>query len=189
MKVKMILLDRDIVEARERGDIIIEPFDGEHLGPNSYDVTLASHLMVYDYAQAGELDMDRTNSVRQITIPETGLRLEPGQLYLGATNEIIGSKRHFVPHLEGRSSIGRLGMGVHVTAGFGDLGYVGRWTLEITVVHPLRIYPNRRVAQSYFLLGMGLRADRPYSGRYADAAQIVEPIPSRFHLDKTEAEK
>ena len=89
------------------------------------------------------------DSSSKIIIPESGFLLEPGKLYLGRTLEYTKTKK-FVPMLEGRSSIGRLGMFVHITAGFGDVGFEGFWTLEIFVVQPLKIYPNVEICQIYF---------------------------------------
>ena len=108
-------------------DIIIEPFDPKRVNPNSYNLSLSNELLVYDN---DELDMKIPNPAHQITIPEEGLLLQPNKLYLGRTNEYTATSR-YVPMLEGRSSTGRLGLFIHVTAGFGDIGFAGYWTLEI----------------------------------------------------------
>lgn len=141
--------------------IIIEPFKPSRLNPNSYNLTLHNELMVYDDPL---LDMRKPNKAHTITIPETGLLLKPGTLYLGRTAEYTRTDG-FVPMLEGRSSVGRLGMCIHVTAGFGDVGFAGFWTLEITVVQPLIIYPWTEICQIYYL---GIEGDyTPYrSGKY-----------------------
>lgn len=145
----MILSDTKILKAVNSGDIIIDKFDVAHLGSNSYDVTLNNILKVYNQkildADSVYLDSD----LRDVIIPEIGIVLEPGELYLGLTNEVIGSDK-FLPMLEGRSSMGRLGVQVHQTAGFGDAGFFGRWVLEITVTKPVRIKPNIKIAQMYF---------------------------------------
>ena len=127
-------------------EIIIEPFDEKRINPNSYNLSLAGELLVYDNHV---LDMKEPNPVSRIIIPEDGLLLEPNRLYLGRTNEYTSTSR-YVPMLEGRSSTGRLGLFIHVTAGFGDIGFSGYWTLEIFCVQPVRIYPNVEICQIYY---------------------------------------
>ena len=127
-------------------EIIIEPFDEKRINPNSYNLSLAGELLVYDNHV---LDMNEPNPVSRIIIPEDGLLLEPNRLYLGRTNEYTSTSR-YVPMLEGRSSTGRLGLFIHVTAGFGDIGFSGYWTLEIFCVQPVRIYPNVEICQIYY---------------------------------------
>jgi dCTP deaminase len=92
------------------------------------------------------LDMAVEPETYELLIPENGLVLVPGRLYLGSTVEYTET-HGFVPCIEGRSSIGRLGISVHVTAGFGDIGFCGTWTLEITVAEPIRIYANIQICQ------------------------------------------
>ena len=118
--------------------------------------------------------MRAENRTETLTIPEDGLMLYPGVLYLGRTIECIGSNC-FVPIVEGRSSVGRLGISVHVTAGFCDLGFKGTITLEMHVIHPVKIYPNVPICQAYFLKPEG--AIELYKGRYQGQ---VEPTASRF---------
>ena len=127
-------------------DIIIEPFDKNKLNPNSYNLSLSNELLVYDNYV---LDMKKENKAHKIIIPEDGLILEPNKLYLGRTNEFTKTDR-FVPMLEGRSSTGRLGLFIHVTAGFGDVGFSGYWTLEIFCIQPIKIYPNVEICQIYY---------------------------------------
>ncbi len=127
-------------------EIIITPFDEKRINPNSYNLSLADELLVYEQ---DELDMKKPNPTKQIVIPEEGLLLEPNRLYLGRTNEFTKTDR-YVPMLEGRSSTGRLGLFIHVTAGFGDIGFAGYWTLEIFCVQPVRIYPNVEICQIYY---------------------------------------
>jgi len=141
----MILSGLEIA-ARVGKDIGIDPYNPSQVNPNSYNLRLHDELLVYTDLI---LDMKKENNVSKISIPATGLELEPGKLYLGRTVEHTRSEK-LVPMLEGRSSIGRLGMFVHVTAGFGDIGFNGFWTLEIFVVQPLIIYPNVEVCQIYF---------------------------------------
>ena len=141
----MILSGLEIEKNLGKG-LDISPWDRSKLNPNSYNLSLHNELMEYD---SEVLDMKKENTASSLIIPEDGLLLEPGKLYLGRTAEYTKSSE-FVPMLEGRSSIGRLGMFIHVTAGFGDIGFEGYWTLEIFVVQPLVIYPNVEICQIYF---------------------------------------
>ena len=141
----MILSGQEIKKHMGK-EIIIEPFDEKRINPNSYNLSLAGELLVYDNHV---LDMKEPNPVSRIIIPEDGLLLEPNRLYLGRTNEYTSTSR-YVPMLEGRSSTGRLGLFIHVTAGFGDIGFSGYWTLEIFCVQPVRIYPNVEICQIYY---------------------------------------
>lgn len=134
------------IKKRLHKTIEIEPYDEQRLNPNSYNLTLNNELLTYD---SDILDMKTKNEVHRIFIPPEGLVLEPGKLYLGSTNEYTAAD-DCVPMLEGRSSIGRLGLYVHVTAGFGDVGFHGCWTLEISCVQPIRIYANVEICQIYF---------------------------------------
>lgn len=127
-------------------EIIIDPFNPEQLNPNSYNLRLHNELLVYEN---DVLDMSIENPSRKIVIPEDGLLLEPHRLYLGRTVEYTATSG-FVPMLEGRSSIGRLGLFVHITAGFGDIGFRGYWTLEIFCVQPIRIYPGVKICQIFY---------------------------------------
>lgn len=141
----MILSGHEI-NARQGKSIVIEPFDEENLNPNSYNLTLHDELMVYEEVV---LDMKSANRVRRIDIPSDGLVLSPNQLYLGRTAERTET-RDLVPMIEGRSSVGRLGLFVHVTAGFGDVGFCGYWTLEMFAVQPVRIYPGVPICQIFY---------------------------------------
>lgn len=134
------------IEKRLGGDIRIEPFNRKQLNPNSYNVRLSNELLMYD---GGTLDMRKKNGIKRLTIPKEGLRLTPGNLYLGSTVELTETK-NLVPMLEGRSSVGRLGLFIHVTAGFGDVGFRGRWTLELSCVQPVVIYPGVEIGQIYY---------------------------------------
>lgn len=141
----MILSGKEI-QRRLDQDIVITPFNPAQLGPNSYNLRLHEELMVYDES---ELDMKKNHKTKKIIIPEEGLVLQPGVLYLGRTVEYTRTE-NCVPMLEGRSSIGRLGMFIHITAGFGDVGFSGYWTLEISCIHPVRIYANVQVCQIFY---------------------------------------
>ena len=119
-------------------NIIIEPFNRNQLNSNSYNVKLHNKLLIY---KENLLDMKKPNETKEIIISEEGFKLEPNQLYLGRTLEYTSTKK-FVPMIEGRSSIGRLVIFIHITAGFGDVGFSGYWTLEIFCIKPIIIYPN-----------------------------------------------
>ena len=124
----MILSGREI-ERAVGTDIIIEPFERSKVNPNSYNLTLHNELLVYENEI---LDMKKPNPTKKLVIPEEGLLLEPNKLYLGRTKEFTTTSK-YVPMLEGRSSTGRLGLCIHVTAGFGDIGFAGYWTLKFIV--------------------------------------------------------
>lgn len=127
-------------------ELVIDPFDEANLNPNSYNLTLHDELMTYEEVV---LDMRKANRVRRLTIGPEGLTLSPNQLYLGRTVERTET-HNFVPMIEGRSSIGRLGLFVHVTAGFGDIGFCGYWTLEMFAVQPVRIYAGVSICQIFY---------------------------------------
>ena len=133
----MILSGQEI-KKRMGDSIVIEPFNEDHLNTNSYNLTLHDEVMVYEEVV---LDMRQVNRVRRLKIPESGMVLTPNQLFLARTVERTET-HDLVPMIEGRSSIGRLGLFVHVTAGFGDVGFKGYWTLEMFAVQPVRIYPG-----------------------------------------------
>lgn len=163
-----------ILEQMRLGNIIIQPFNQAQLNPNSYNVTLNDELVVYD---CKVLDARKQNPVKIIKIPEEGYVLMPNVLYLGRTNEYTETY-NFVPGIDGRSSIGRLGIEIHRTAGFGDVGFKGTWTLEITAVMPVRIYPNEQIGQLYYEEITG----KPtlYNGRYNGQ---IDATPCRLHKD------
>jgi len=141
----MILSGQEIL-ARLGGDIRIEPFNPSALNPNSYNLTLHDELMVYEEVV---LDMARANRIRRISIPPEGIVLQPNQLYLGRTVERTET-HNLVPQIEGRSSVGRLGLFVHVTAGFGDVGFAGYWTLEMFAIQQVRIYAGVPICQIFY---------------------------------------
>ncbi len=141
----MILSGREI-KRRLGKDIFIEPYTSAQLGPNSYNLKLHNELMVYEDVI---LDMKHKPKVYSMVIPDEGLVLQPGILYLARTVEYTKTTA-YVPMLEGRSSIGRLGLFIHITAGFGDVGFAGYWTLEMFCVKPIRVYPNVEICQIFY---------------------------------------
>lgn len=184
----MILTDQQILTEMERGTIVIEPFDRSSLGSNSYDVHLGDTLAIY----SGEvLDARRPNPIRQFVIPQEGFVMEPHELYLGVTEEYTESHAH-VPFLEGKSSVGRLGIDIHATAGKGDIGYCNTWTLEISVKKPVRIYTSMPIGQLIYFAVKG-QVLIPYhaktSAKYAHRCD--DPVPSMMYknFNRSHAEK
>ena len=147
----MILSDTEILRHIGEGSIVIEPFDKAQLGTNSYDVCLGKYLAVYVNE---ELDARKHNEIKEIEIPEEGFVLQPGELYLGVTVEYTESHKH-VPFLEGKSSVGRLGIDIHATAGKGDVGFCNNWTLEISCVIPVRVYAGMPIGQLIYFAVQG----------------------------------
>lgn len=139
----MILSDSQILKEMEKGTIVIEPFDIRNLGSNSYDVHLGRFIAVY---KDTELDARKHNEIVHIELTKEGYTLHPGILYLGVTEEYTESHKH-VPFCEGKSSTGRLGVNIHATAGKGDVGYCNTWTLELSVVQPVKVYPGMPIGQ------------------------------------------
>jgi len=142
----MILSGKEIKKQVKEGSIAIDPFTDDQINPNSYNLRLHQDLLTYDN---DILDMREKNSVSPLVIPSEGLQLEPQKLYLGRTVERTSTDK-YVPMLEGRSSVGRLGLFIHITAGFGDIGFDGFWTLEIFCVQPIRIYSGLEICQIFY---------------------------------------
>ncbi len=139
----MILSDKQILEEIKKNNILIEPFDRSCLGTNSYDVHLGKYLAVY---KDEVLDAKKHNEIDVFDIPDEGYVLEPNKLYLGVTKEYTETLAH-VPFLEGKSSVGRLGIDIHATAGKGDVGFCNTWTLEISVTQAVKVYYNMPIGQ------------------------------------------
>ncbi|HEY5562995.1 MAG TPA: dCTP deaminase [Clostridiaceae bacterium] len=162
----MILSGREI-KNRIGKNIFIEPFSESQLNPNSYNLRLDKEILVYDN---NILDMKKENKASKFIIPEEGILLETNKLYLGRTIEYTKTTS-CVPMLEGRSSVGRLGLFVHVTAGFGDVGFSGYWTLEMFCVQPIRIYAGIEICQIYYHTIQG-DFDMYKSGKYQNNVGI-----------------
>lgn len=171
----MILSDKMILKGIEDGNIVIEPFDINNLGTNSYDVHLGKYLARYkDHI----LDAKKHNTIEHFEIPEEGFVLHPNTLYLGVTLEYTET-HHTVPFLEGKSSIGRLGIDIHATAGKGDVGFCNTWTLEISCTHPVRVYAGMPIGQLIYFMVEGdinryynKKKDAKYNNR------TVKPVES-----------
>jgi dCTP deaminase len=147
----MILSDKEITKAMASGLIVIEPFRANCLGSNSYDVHLGKTLATYT---VDVLDAKKDNPISYFEIPREGFLLEPDVLYLGVTEEYTETHEH-VPFLEGKSSVGRLGIDIHATAGKGDVGFSNYWTLEISVKMPVRVYAGMPIGQIIYFAVQG----------------------------------
>lgn len=158
----MILSGQEILKEYSAGNIYIDDFDLKRLNPNSYNLRLHDELMIYSQ---GTLDMKKPNEYTIFKIPEDGITLLPRVLYLGRTMERTRTDG-FVPMLEGRSSVGRLGIYIHVTAGFGDVGFDGFWTLEISCIQPVVVYPGVDICQIYYHTIKGEYEKYGKSGKY-----------------------
>jgi len=177
----MILTDKTIIDEISEGNIVIEPFNPENLGTNSYDLTLSNTLVLYTERV---LDVRKKNPSAPIIIPDEGIILQPGIVYLASTVEYTETLKH-VPIIQGKSSLGRLGLFVHITAGFGDVNFKGHWTLELACIQPVKIYPGMKIAQiCYHNI-----SEMPYTdyAHKADAKyknQGSDPVASKNYLNK-----
>jgi dCTP deaminase len=188
----MILSDSAILTAIEKGDIVISPFERSQLGSNSYDVRLGSTLKVYDKSEmthnynilTGEevayIDAKKDNPTIEIEIPENGFILMPNMLYLGATVEHTETYKHLM-FIDGKSSVGRLGIDIHATAGVSDVGFCGTLTLEMSCKIPVKIYPNMLIGQLTYHVVEG-EVINPYNkksdAKYAN--QGAKPVGSQM---------
>lgn len=171
----MILTGNKIKQGVLNGDISIDPFDESMLNPNSYNFRVSDEIYVYEYE--AEIDTAREPVVKRLKFPSSGLRLTPNQFYLACSKEIMGSNK-YVPFIEGRSSIGRLGLFVHITAPLGDIGYLGKWTLQLRPTIPITIYPSQKIGQIMFFTTKG--EVELYNGKYQGG---TGPQYSRIHKD------
>ncbi len=166
------LSDLEIKKCIANGDIVISPYDEESLGTNSYDVHLSPHLAMY---RDRVLDSKVNNPLVHWEIPETGFTLMPGNFYLGTIIEYTEAHKH-IPQIDGKSSSGRLSINIHATAGRGDVGFTGVWTLEIFVFVPVTVYPGMPIGQVYWDEVTG-EVDRPYNSRSTSKYNNKSNIP------------
>ena len=177
----MILTDQKILEEIKAGNILVSPFRSECLGSNSYDVHLGKTLAVYLDRQ---LDAKKHNEIRTFEIPDEGYVLQPHAFYLGVTEEYTETLRH-VPFLEGKSSVGRLGIDIHATAGKGDVGFCNYWTLEISVKQPVRVYAGMPIGQLiYFEVSGGLIT--PYNTKTSAKYNAKTSVPVESMMFKNQ---
>ena len=182
----MILSDRSLRDEIAAGRIVIDPLDEACIQPSSIDVKVSNLFRVFRNHTAGVIDvkLDMEDLTELVTIPEDGVfMLHPGEFVLGSTLERIGVPDDLVARVEGKSSLGRLGLLIHSTAGFVDAGFDGHITLELANVAslPITIYPGMRIGQVSFLR-MTTPAERPY-GKGAQGSKYQGqrgPTPSRY---------
>jgi len=170
----MILTGEEITRQVAAGDIVIAPFNRDSVNPNSYNFRLHPHLKVYE---EGVIDIKKEKPTRDLHIGPEGIELEPMRLYLASTIEVMGSTK-FVPTYAARSSIARLGMFINLSASLGDIGFIGRWTLQLLAVHRIRLYAGMNIGQMMFWQVQG--DVRLYDGKYQGAK---EPFASRIFMD------
>lgn len=177
----MILTGSEIIKQVKKGRITISPFREDFVNPNSYNYRLGDMLQI---VQDSIIDSKENIHTETIKIPEDGYILKPGILYLGHTLETIGSDR-YVTSLIGRSSVGRLGMFLQITADLGQLGNAHKWTLEIKVTQPLKVYPGVRIGQVSFWLPYGEK-DRFYRDGYTKYNLPHSSEIKKYFKEKTE---
>jgi dCTP deaminase len=159
----MILTGSEIINQQKLGMIFIDPFFDEQVNPNSYNYRLGKSLKVFVGNSSDEYEFE------EIEIPEDGYQLSPGKMYLGATHEVIGSDK-FSMSLIGRSSMGRLGVFLQISANLGHVTSKHNWTLEIYCTKPVIVYPKMIIGQVSFWANEGEAMG--YEGRYG---RINEP--------------
>jgi dCTP deaminase len=182
----VILSDRTLREQLAAGRIVIEPFDDALVQPSSIDVRVSNLFRVFRNHTAGVIDVkqDLTGLTELVEIAEDGVfMLHPGEFVLGSTLERIAVPDDLVGRVEGKSSLGRLGLLIHSTAGFIDSGFDGHITLELANVAslPITLYPRMKIGQVSFMQ-MTTAADKPYgSGATGSKYQGQRgPTPSRY---------
>jgi dCTP deaminase len=172
-----ILTDVAISRAVANQDIVIDPYRASHVNPASYDLTLGDQVLVYAADSLSVYDVKQEpTKFRHALIGDEGFVIHPGVGYLMHTHERVLTES-YVPVLDGKSSIGRLFISVHSTAGYGDPGFDGQYTLEVTAHHfSVRLYAGMRIAQMRFHTMEGKLA-KTYEGNYRGAT-AKGPVPS-----------
>ena len=171
----MILTNLEIQKQYKKGHIEISPFCMELINPNSYNYRLGEILLEFD----DRLDAKKKSNFKIIHLTDDGYVLKPNKLYLGSTYEKIGSKK-FVTQLKGRSSMGRLGLFLQVTAPLGHVGTYHSWTLELKVVQPLKVYPLMKIGQVSFWKVKGKKQISYLNGDYK---KFEKPQISKFYKE------
>lgn len=173
-----ILTRAAILDRMDKGLIRIDPFSIECLGSNSYDVHLGHKLARFD---SYSIDCAAYNKMSHFDILPEGYILYPGKVYLASTTEYTEA-HDTVPYLDGKSSLGRLGISIHATAGRGDVGYCNNWTMQLHVIQPTHIYPGMVIGQLTFFTVDG-PIDLPY--RYKPEASYASrrhgPVESTYY--------
>ena len=166
-----MLSGMEIINAVEKGDIIIKPFNKKQVNPNSYNLTLGKELYVYEN---GILDCKKKNKIRKITIPKEGFTLCPNEIYLAMSNEYT-ENNIYVPQISGRSSIGRVGIMVHSNAGGGSIGFKGKWLFNITCLVPTKVYTGMQIGQLWFFPLIG-DSEIKYAGEHFNQKKVKSTI-------------
>lgn len=185
----MIFSDRTIKQAVDEGRILIEPYEERNVQPSSIDIRCDRLFRVFENHRYAFIDPkapqeDLTTPIE--TTEDEPFMLHPGEFVLGSTLETVGLSNDIVARLEGKSSLGRLGLLIHSTAGFIDPGFTGQVTLELSNVAnlPIAIYPGMKIGQISFYQ-LSTPADRPYgsAGTGSKYQGQSGPTPSRMHED------
>ena len=183
----MILSDRTIREELKAGRIVIEPVDDADIQPSSVDLRLDRYFRVFRNHTQRVIDVkeDQENLTELVEIPQDDVFiLHPGEFVLGSTAERVALPDDLVARLEGKSSLGRLGLLIHSTAGFVDAGWDGHLTLELSNVAnlPITLYPGMKIGQISFLR-MTTPADAPYGSASVGSKYKGQrgPTPSRYY--------
>jgi dCTP deaminase len=183
----MILSDRDINEAISSGRIIIDPFDPSMVQPSSVDLRCDRFFRVFENHRYSIIDpkAPQLDLTKQVEAGEDDpFILHPGEFVLGSTMEIVGLADDIVARLEGKSSLGRLGLLIHSTAGFVDAGFKGQVTLELSNVAnlPIAIYPGMAIGQVSFY-ELKSPAEAPYGSQGLGSKYMNQagPTASRIH--------
>ena len=185
----MLLSDRDILAEIEAGRVGLDPFEPGMIQPSSIDVRLDKFFRVFDNHKYPHIDpaADQSDLTREIEVASgEEFILHPGEFVLGSTYELVTLPDDIAARLEGKSSLGRLGLLTHSTAGFIDPGFSGHVTLELANVAtlPIKLYPGMKIGQvCYFRLSSA--ADNPYgSEKYGSRYQGQRgPTASRSHAN------
>ena len=185
----MLLSDRDIIAAVESGRLVVEPWDAELLQPSSVDVRLDRYFRVFNNTQYTHIDPGLQQDELTTLIEPKGddpFVLHPGEFVLGSTLEVVTLPDDLAGRLEGKSSLGRLGLLTHSTAGFIDPGFTGHLTLELSNVAnlPIMLWPGMKIGQ-LCLFGLSSAARNPYGSAAAGSRYQGQrgPTPSRSYLN------
>ena len=191
----MVLSDLTIRRRLDEGSILIEPYDESLMQPSSLDVRVDRYFRVFRNSRYPYIDVkqEQEELTELVEIDdETPFILHPGEFVLGSTLERVRLPDDLVARLEGKSSLGRLGLLIHSTAGFVDAGWDGHLTLELSNVAnlPIAIYPGMKIGQISFLQ-MSSEAEHPYGSDKTGSKYKGQqgPTPSRYYLNFPESER
>jgi len=183
----MILSDRDILKRIKKGDLQIEPFSASCIQPSTVDLHLSPEIRVFNNWELGLIDVrEKSDPSKAMRINPGGFIVHPGEFLLGATIEKIGLPDDLAGKLEGRSSLGRLGLIIHATAGYVDPGFSGWLTFEISNISrtPIKVYSDMKIAQ-ICLFQMSTPCLRPYGSKGLGSKYQGQqgPTASKFWMD------